>query len=140
MSAAGPADPCQGVICPNTKVVEVVEADFPTPSLGPITFSEFPVDTLNPVYAPGDYTGGPSDPRAPTVSFAAVFLGQTATTFAVTGQPTAPLTLDTRPGSQQAKILPGVAPPDFQLGNAGEITWPLAVRFSSPVAAVGVSV
>lgn len=121
-------------------MVRVNEANFPTARLGPITFSELPVGTRNPVYTPDKYTGGSTDPSAPTVSFAAFFQGQIAPDIAFSSNPTAPLTLNTPPGGQQAAIgtdLTVLTSP--VLNGAGDISRPLAVRFSPPVVAVGVS-
>jgi len=120
----------------------VTEANFPAARLGPITFSEFPLNTRNPVYTPDDYTGGSTDPNAPTVRFAAFFQGQTAPGPVVSGQPSDPLTLDTNSASQQAVIaLDSAAPPDWWPALKGAVNYdrPLAVRFSQPVASVGVS-
>ncbi|MDR2925131.1 MAG: hypothetical protein LBU76_04165 [Azoarcus sp.] len=56
----------------NASVIRVAESDFLEGS-GMITFSELPLDTLNPVYLPADY-GGQLD--YPVVSFGGYFLGQ----------------------------------------------------------------
>jgi hypothetical protein len=137
MSSPWPTDPCQGVVCPN--VVSVDQSNFPAHRLGPITFTEVNLGTLNPVYSPGDYPGGSSDPRAPTVRFAATFLGQSVAGTAITGRPTAPLTLNTTPGSQQAEVVFGDVTRTQELENADALGQPLAIRFSTPIAAVGVS-
>src|SRR5262249_38299166 len=53
-------------------IIQIPEASF-TPAAGLITFSEFPVATVNPSYTPADYGGGAG---APNVNFGGVFDGR----------------------------------------------------------------
>lgn len=80
-----------------------VGADAFTAQAGRITFSEFDVGTVNPVYTPADYGGGAG---SPTVRFDGRFVGQlggnvidcpsgAAASGCVLGLPSGPLTLDT---------------------------------------------
>src|SRR4051794_22574811 len=53
-------------------VIRIPESAF-TPAAGLITFSEFPLNTINPTYTPAVYGGGAG---APTVTFDGFFAGQ----------------------------------------------------------------
>ena len=63
-------------------VIRVTEAEFVAGS-GLITFSEKPIDTLNPVYVAADYGGAAG---APTVSFGGFLTGQALGTVATCPQ------------------------------------------------------
>jgi hypothetical protein len=58
-------------------IVRIGEGAF-TAAAGLITFSEFPVNSVNPTYAPTDYGGGAG---APTVTFDGYFNGQSLATI-----------------------------------------------------------
>ncbi len=58
----------------SASIIQVSESSFVAGS-GLITFSEFPVGTMNPVYRPGVYGGGAG---SPTVTFGGFFSGQSA--------------------------------------------------------------
>ncbi len=83
-------------------IIRVSESDFVAGS-GLITFSEYAMGTVNPVYTAAQYGGGAS---SPTVSFGGYFTGQSlsanpgvdcpgaAATACVSGSPTGALSLD----------------------------------------------
>lgn len=106
-------------------------------SLAPtITFSEFALGTINPSY---NFTGiaGLGDV---TVDFAGAFTGQTVTGGAVrtlTGNPTGPLSLNT--GVESFIVSDGANPTSPILSGQPTFNGPIAILFSKPVAAVGLS-
>lgn len=124
-------------------IIRVDESSFLAGS-GLITFSEFPQGTNNPVYAPGDYGGGASNP---TVSFGGFFAGQHLGTAAecppgaalsgcVVGAATAPLTLD--PASPATSIVgDGANPTSPVLSGSPTFNGPIAILFDSDQAGVG---
>lgn len=126
-------------------VVRVEERQFKA-GAGRITFSELPLGTVNPVYPPGRYGGGPD---SPTVRFGGHFSGRrlaqdaecpdgAVRTGCLAGTPSAPLSLaGTAP---PAKILADrSAPPGTTPGLAGTPSFngPVAILFDRDVAAVG---
>ena len=128
-------------------IVQVSESAF-TPQAGLITFSEYPVNTMNPVYAPATYGGGAN---APTVTFGGYFTGQTAgaanpsacpagaaVTGCVLGNPTGPLSLD--PKSPQTFITTDSAQPTSPvLSGSPLFNGSIAILFSTPQAGVGLT-
>ncbi len=101
-----------------------------------ITFSEYALGTINPSYHFAGVLGlGDVD-----VNFAGAFMGQTVTggfPATLTGSPTNPLTLD---GTTQSFITGDAANPTSPI-LSGQPTFngPIAILFSQPVAAVGLS-
>ncbi len=93
---------CLSAAATSAAVVKVDAAVFGAGS-GLITFSEFAVNTVNPVYAPVSYGASAA---SPTVTFGGYFTGQSlstnpladcpdgAATACVAGAPTGPLSLD----------------------------------------------
>lgn len=83
-------------------IIAISDTDF-NAGAGLITFSEFSVNTTNPVYNPADYGGSGSDP---VVTFGGWFAGQSlsgspaadcpgaAASACIVGSPTGPLALD----------------------------------------------
>jgi len=127
-----------------TGVVRVTQGDF-NAGAGLITFSEFPVNTPNPVYTPADYGGGAGEP---TVTFDGWFNGQSlsanpgvdcpgaAATACVVGNPTNPLSLD--PASIDTFITTdGAFPSSPTLTGAPRFNGPIAILFDTDVAGVG---
>lgn len=125
-------------------VVRVNEADF-QPSAGLITFSEFALGTVNPVYAPGDYGGGAG---APTVTFGGYFKGQSLSanpgadcpggvaSACVVGTPTASLELDS--ASPDTFITTdGAAPNSPVLSGSPTYNGAIAVLFDTDQFGVG---
>ncbi len=125
-------------------VLRVAESDF-LAGAGLITFSEFPLGTTNPVYAPADYGGGAG---APTVSFGGFFLGQSlsgdpaadcpgaAPTACVVGTPSGPLALD--PDSPDTFITTdGANPTSPVLSGTPMYNGPIAVLFDVDLVGVG---
>jgi hypothetical protein len=88
-------------------VIRVSQGAFVAGS-GLITFSEFPLNTVNPVYPPASYGGGAG---SPTVTFGGFFTGQVAGS--------------TNPGA----CPPGAAVSGCVLGTAGN---PLTIAAGSP--------
>lgn len=112
---------------------------------GLITFSEFPLGTTNPTYAPSDYGGGPG---SPTVTFDGYFDGQTlsgdpaadcpgaAETACVVGSPTGPLSLDA--SAPDTEIVSDSANPTSPvLSGTPTFDGPIAVLFSEDQFGVG---
>jgi len=112
---------------------------------GLITFSEFPLGTIDPTYAPADYGGGAG---SPTVTFDGYFDGQTlsgdpgadcpgaAATACVVGSPTAPLGLDA--GAPDTEIVEdGANPTSPVLSGTPTFDGPIAVLFSEDQFGVG---
>lgn len=125
-------------------IVRVSAADFVAGS-GQITFSEKPLGTNNPVYAPGDYGGGPT---SPTVSFGGYFTGQSlsgnpgvdcpgaAASACVVGNPTGALSLD---GASPVTFITGdgANPTSPVLSGSPTFNGPIAVLFDSDQSGVG---
>lgn len=125
-------------------VIRVAPSDFIAGS-GLITFSELPLGTLNPSYAPGNYGGGPG---APAVTFGGFFLGQSlsatpgldcpggAASGCVVGTPTGPLSL--APGAPSTRIVnDGANPTSPVLSGSPLFNGPIAVLFSVDLVGVG---
>lgn len=125
-------------------IVRVAAADFVAGS-GQITFSEKPLGTNNPVYAPGDYGGGLT---SPTVTFGGYFAGQSlsgtpgtdcpgaSATACIVGTPTGPLTL--APGAPATFITgDGANPTSPVLSGTPIFNGPIAVLFDTDQAGVG---
>jgi hypothetical protein len=125
-------------------VVRVSETDF-NPTAGLITFSEFPLNTINPTYNPTDYGGGAGDP---VVTFDGYFVGQmlspnpgvdcpgAAATACVVGTPSDPLTLEI--ASPATFIDTDAANPTSPvLSGTPQFNGPIAVLFDSDQFGVG---
>jgi hypothetical protein len=126
-----------------TSVIQIPESSFVAGS-GEITFSEVPLGTQNPVYAPALYGGGAG---SPTVTFGGFFSGQAlgtaatcpagaALTGCVVGNPTGPITIS------------GTSPVTFTVGDGSNPTspvlsgsplfaGPIAIQFNTPQTGVG---
>ncbi|MBO9575586.1 MAG: PEPxxWA-CTERM sorting domain-containing protein [Sphingobium sp.] len=128
----------------SAQITRVSEGDFAA-AAGLITFSEFAVNTVNPVYTPADYGGGPG---APTVHFDGWFLGQSlsanpgvdcpgaAASACVVGNPVGPLQLD--PASIDTFITTdGSFPSSPTLTGAPRFNGPIAILFDRDLAGVG---
>lgn len=125
-------------------VVRVDETNF-TADAGIITFSEFALNTSNPVYSPADYGG---DADAVTVSFGGFFTGQSlsanaasdcpgaAATACVVGSPTASLSLDIN-APQTYITSDGANPTSPVLSGYPRFNGPVAALFSEDLVAVG---
>jgi hypothetical protein len=119
----------------NAAVIVATPSDFSTPA-GLITFSEKPVGTVNPVYV--------GAAGAPTVSFGAIFVGQTvgvapfplgaATTGVVNGTPTGPLALSGDTTIVNDSSNPANSP---VLSGTPTFNGPISILFSSNVSGVG---
>ena len=137
-----------GVLCissfASADVVRVTESDF-LASAGLITFSEFAMNTTNPIYEPSNYGGGAD---APTVMFGGWFAGQSLSTqpgvdcpggvasACVIGTPSAGLTLD--PTANVTSITgDGSAPNSPVLSGSPTFNGPIAVWFSEDQYGVG---
>lgn len=125
-------------------VVRVEEAGF-LAGAGLITFSEFAVNTVNPVYAPAVYGGGVASPTVMTGGF---FTGQSlslnpgvdcpgaAATACVIGNPTGPLSLDAAsPGT--FITTDSATPTSPTLTGAPQFNGPIALLFSEDQFGVG---
>ena len=125
-------------------IVRLPDASSFTPAAGQITFSEFPVSTVNPTYTPVDYGGGAG---APTVTFDGWFAGQALSATpavdcpgsspngCVVGTPTGPLALD--PLSPDTFITTdGSNPTSPVLSGTPLFDGPIAILFDSDVAGV----
>lgn len=127
-------------------IIRLPEAAF-TASAGLIRFSEtgFPVNTVNPTYAPADYGGGGG---APTVRTGGFFTGQSlsatpgvdcpgaAATGCVVGVPTGPLSLD--PAAPNAFITTdGSFPTSPTLSGTPRFNGPIALLFDVDQTGVG---
>jgi hypothetical protein len=114
--------------------IRLVDATSFGPASGLITFSELPIQTVNPVYSPAQYGGGVN---APIVSFGGLFAGQTNTGGVVTGTPTAGLGL-----TGIAKIVRDDANPTTPVLGGGEgptlFSTPISILFSRNISAVGI--
>lgn len=126
-------------------VIRIPESAF-SPGSGLITFSEFPLGTVNPTYAPADYGGDPV--TSPTVTFDGYFLGQMlsvspgvdcpggAATACVVGAPTDPLALDA--AAPRTFITPDAASPTPPvLSGSPRFAGPIAIHFDIDMAGVG---
>jgi hypothetical protein len=115
-----------------------------TAGAGLITFSEVPLGTTNPVYAPSLYGGGAG---SPTVTFGGYFTGQSLGALAqctggeelsgcVVGSPTGPLTI--APGSPATFTAEdGAQPTEPILSGSPLYNGPIAIEFSTPQSGVG---
>lgn len=124
-------------------IIRVPEASFVAGS-GLITFSEFPLGTVNPTYAPANYGGGAG---SPTVTFEGYFSGQSIGTGAtcppgaavsgcVVGSPTSPLTLD--PAAPDTFITTDSANPTSPvLSGTPRFNGPVSILFDIDVTGVG---
>lgn len=124
-------------------VIRVPESSFIAGS-GLITFSEFPINTVNPTYTPAMYGGGAG---SPTVTFEGFFRGQSlgtaatcpagaAVTGCVLGNPTGPLTLD--PAAPDTFITTDTSfPTSPTLTGSPQFNGPISMVFSVDVAGVG---
>jgi hypothetical protein len=126
-------------------VVRIEERQFKQ-GAGRITFSEVPLGTVNPVYPPSLYGGGPD---SPTVRFAGFFRGRRLGTAAecprgapvtgcLAGTPSAPLTLDMaspRVATMDNTGVRGSQSPE--LGGTPRWNGPIAIWFDRDLAAVG---
>ncbi len=128
----------------NAGVLRVTETNF-NASAGLITFSEFGIGTVNPVYSPADYGG---DADSPTVTFGGYFLGQSlsadpatdcpgaAATGCIVGVPSGPLSLD--PDAPTTFITPdGANPTSPVLSGSPTFNGPIAVLFDVLQVGVG---
>jgi len=116
-----------------------------TPQAGLITFSEKPLNTINPTYNPADYGGGAG---APVVSFGGFFAGQSlglastcpfgaATSGCVVGAPT-PGPLSLAANSPQTRIVgDGSNPTSPVLSGSPTFNGPIGILFSVDLAGVG---
>lgn len=128
----------------NAAVIRVAAGDF-VAGAGLITFSEFAVNTQNPVYTPGDYGGGVG---SPTVTFDGWFEGQSlslnpgvdcpgaAATACIVGNPANPLTLDAD-SINTFITTDGSFPSSPTLTGAPRFNGPIAILFSIDLAGVG---
>jgi len=126
-------------------VIRIPESAF-TPAAGLITFSEFPLNTINPTYTPAVYGGGAG---APTVTFDGFFAGQSmgnagtcpvgaALSGCVVGSPTGPLSL--APGAPDTFITnDGANPTTPVLSGTPTFNGPVAILFSTDQAGVGLT-
>lgn len=126
-------------------IIVIDEAAFQAGS-GLITFSEFAIGTVNPVYTPATYGGGAG---SPTVTFEGYFTGQSlgavatcpagaALTGCVVGSPTGPLSLDA--GAPNTFITGDASNPTSPVLSGSPIfNGPIAILFSVDVAGVGLS-
>lgn len=126
-------------------ILQISESAFQA-SAGLITFSEYPVNTMNPVYGPAKYGGGAS---SPTVTFGGYFKGQAigtpatcpagaAITGCVVGSPTGPLALD--PKSPATFITTDVSTPTSPVLSGSPLyNGPVAIEFSTPQVGVGLT-
>ncbi|MGM3308257.1 PEP-CTERM sorting domain-containing protein [Anabaena sp. WFMT] len=125
-----------------TGIVRISEDAF-TADAGLITFSELPLNTFNPTYAPTLYGGVAG---APTVTFGGVFLGQTVGVApfpaganpngVVNGTPTASLTLD--PNSPATRITTDFSNPTTPvLSGSPTFNGPISILFDTDIAGVG---
>jgi hypothetical protein len=127
----------------NAAVVRISEAAFVAGS-GVITFSEKPLNTINPVYTAAQYGGGAG---SPTVSFGGFFTGQSlgvaatcpagaAVTGCVVGTPSAGLSLSA--SAPNAFITTdGAFPSSPTLSGSPQFNGPIAILFNTDQAGVG---
>jgi hypothetical protein len=124
-------------------VVRIDESAFQAGS-GLITFSELPLGSVNPSYAPATYGGGAGDPQ---VDFAGFFTGQAlgdpatcppgaALSGCVIGDADGPLSLDA--ASPATTIVgDGANPTSPVLSGSPTFNGPIAILFDSDIAGVG---
>lgn len=125
-------------------IIKVDEGDF-NAGAGVITFSEFPLGTVNPVYMPADYGGEVGDPD---VSFDGWFMGQSLSltpavdcpgaspTACIVGDPTDELMLD--PAAPDTHIVnDGANPTSPVLSGTPTFNGGIAVLFSTDQFGVG---
>ncbi|WP_414529773.1 PEP-CTERM sorting domain-containing protein [Nodularia chucula] len=123
-------------------IIRINEDAF-TPDAGLITFSELPLDTVNPTYTPNLYGGGLN---APTVTFSGVFQGQTVglplfppganPSGVVNGTPTASLALNS--SSPVTRITSDADNPTSPvLSGTPAFNGPVSVLFDIDIAGVG---
>lgn len=124
-------------------VVRINASAF-TAQAGQITFSEFAMNTVNPVYTPATYGGGAA---SPTVTFGGRFVGQTAgnasncpagaaVSGCVIGLPTGSLTLDT--ASPNTFITDdGANPTSPVLSGSPQFNGAISILFDTDLAGVG---
>ncbi|QPG04799.1 PEP-CTERM sorting domain-containing protein [Salinimonas marina] len=125
-------------------VVKVASDDF-TASANVITFSEFPLGTVNPTYTPAEYAGDVGDP---TITFGGFFMGQSlsatpgvdcpgaAASACIVGTPTGPLMLD--PDSPDTfTVTDGSNPSSPVLSGTPTFNGGIALLFSEDQFAVG---
>ena len=122
-------------------IIQIPESSF-TPSAGLITFSEFPLGTVNPTYTPANYGGGPG---SPTVTFQGFFSGQHMGTAAppcpigaaLTGCVLGPGNSFTNPTANNPLSLDPASPNTFITNDASNPTSPVlsgTPLFNGPVA------
>ncbi len=132
-----------GVVAKAGGIVRVDASAFVSGS-GQISFSEKPLGTNNPVYAPGDYGGGASNP---TVNFRGFFQGQhlgapaecppgAALTGCVIGTPSNPIALDAASPSVFS-VNDGANPTSPVLSGTPTFNGPIAILFDTDQAGVG---
>jgi len=126
-------------------VIQIDESAFQA-GAGLITFSEYPLGTVNPAYTPAQYGGGLSSPN---VSFGGYFAGQTpgsvnpggcpsgaAISGCVLGNPSGPLAID--PSSPVTFTTnDGSNPTSPVLSGTPTFNGSVAILFSTPQAGVG---
>jgi hypothetical protein len=136
-------------------IIQIPEASF-TPAAGLITFSEFPVGTVNPVYPPAAYGGDPA--TAPTVTFEGFFSGQhlgaaappCPAGAALTGCVLGPTDSFTNPFANNPLTLDPAAPNTFitndganptspVLSGSPQFNGPIGILFSSDQVGVGLN-
>lgn len=125
------------------KVIRIDRNAF-KPNAGRITFSEFPIGTKNPTYAPSSYGG---DAKGVTVMFGGFFAGQQmgdanvcpgggALSGCVAGNPRAPLTID--PSAPATQVATDGATPDSPVLSGTPLhNGPVSMVFDQDVAGVG---
>lgn len=116
----------------DAQLVRIGAGSF-TPAATTITFSEYALGTVNPVYNYSSIAGI----GALTVSFAGAFTGQTVTGSTVrtlSGNPTGPLSLNT---AEQTSIVGDQSNPTSPvLSGSPRFNGPIVMLFSAPVAFV----
>lgn len=132
------------VVAPAAQAMTVTRIDENAfrSNAGRITFSEFSLNTQNPIYSPTDYGGGQG---TPTVSFGGFFNGQNQDapfpiganpTGVVNGNPSGPISLD--PNSPATFITSdGANPTSPVLSGSPRFNGAVSILFGSDVAGVG---
>lgn len=126
-----------------TGIVRIPASAFEAGS-GLIAFDEFPVNTTNPTYQPGDYGGDSEDP---VVTFDGFFAGQelgdaascpdgAALTGCVIGDPTSPLVLDSS-APDTSITTDGANPTSPVLSGTPRFNGPVAIFFDRDQAGIG---
>jgi hypothetical protein len=137
---------------PSARVVRVDASSFPAATTDVITFGAAqgsPLNTLNPTYTPANYSAK-CPAGAPTLTTRGYFQGQrvssdpatdcpavVAPDFCIVGAPSSPLTLAA--AGTSVRIWGDAAVPTSPVLSGPRFTEPVAVLFSPPVSAVGVS-